>query len=390
MPNLLFCLLFLFYQTADYRIDLGKYYGSQKQDKLNDYVEPDGAGNYRYVFQFKDIWNNVRLSYSDLNNNGSINPATEILHERNYYPFGMEHRGYNTALIGTKNNLKTFQGQEFTEDFGLHTHEWRYRISDPLTGRFWQIDPLAADYPYNSTFAFQENKLGMGVELEGAELFGWQDPVAAAKFSKGMLQAVKDEAVGLAQSTQYIGPSGAASAAFDFAPAANQLSNDFGGTVKAVVNNVIESLQTPEGQGYALGTLALTVLDPSPAGETSAALKTADKVADVASDVSKAASKADFVVTSNGIAIPIPDGAVGPTNPNKGSGMLYQGGSGGKGMSKKTTGVRIMDANGKQGRRVNYMNNAKPTPQTVDPVTGNPISNKDPRGHIPIPIDPNF
>lgn len=59
-------------------------------------------------------------------------------------------------------------------------------------------------------------------------------------------------------------------------------------------------------------------------------------------------------------------------------------------MSNRTTGVRIMDANAKQGRRVNYMNNAKPTPQTVDPMTGKTISNKDPRGHLPIPIDPNF
>jgi hypothetical protein len=32
------------------------------------------------------------------------------------------------------------------------------------------IDPLASQYPHNSLYAFQENKLGMGVELEGAEL----------------------------------------------------------------------------------------------------------------------------------------------------------------------------------------------------------------------------
>ena len=53
-------------------------------------------------------------------------------------------------------------------------------------------------------------------------------------------------------------------------------------------------------------------------------------------------------------------------------------------MDKKVTGVRIMDANKNQGRRVNYTNNAKPTPQTVNPKTGTTISNKDPRGHIPI------
>jgi len=40
----------------------------------------------------------------------------------------------------------------------------------PDLGRFFNIDPLAEKYPYNSTFAFQENKMGMGRELEGLEL----------------------------------------------------------------------------------------------------------------------------------------------------------------------------------------------------------------------------
>ncbi len=60
---------------------------------------------------------------------------------------------------------------------------------------------------------------------------------------------------------------------------------------------------------------------------------------------------------------------------------MYQGGSGGKGMDKRTTGVRIMDAYSNQGRRVNYMNK---NGQTLDPATGRTISNKDPRGHLPL------
>jgi len=136
------------------------------------YVEPDGQGGYNYVYQHKDIWDNVRLTYSDDNNDGSVN-SSEIRMEQNYYPYGLEHRGYNGIIQGIKNNLKTFQGQEFTEDLGLNTHEWKYRVSDPAIGRFWQIDPLAEDYTYNSTYALQENKMGMGVELEGLELVEW-------------------------------------------------------------------------------------------------------------------------------------------------------------------------------------------------------------------------
>ena len=88
----------------------------------------------------------------------------------------------------------------------------------------------------------------------------------------------------------------------------------------------------------------------------------------------------DFVVNEKGEAIPIPDGAQGPVPPKRGTGMSYEGGSGGKGMSDRVEGVRIMDPNKAQGRRVNYMNK---TGQTVDPKKGGTISNSDPRGHLP-------
>ncbi len=140
------------------------------------YLESNGSGGYQYVYQLKDIWGNTRITYADDNNNGSVS-TSEIRREQNYYPFGLQHKGYNIGSYGVKNNLKTYQGQEFTEDFGLNTHEWRYRVSDPATGRFWQIDPLAEDYMYNSTYAFQENKMGMGVELEGLELAKFDTPL---------------------------------------------------------------------------------------------------------------------------------------------------------------------------------------------------------------------
>ena len=94
---------------------------------------------------------------------------------------------------------------------------------------------------------------------------------------------------------------------------------------------------------------------------------------------------ADFVVTSKGEAISVPDGAVGP-NPtiNKSgneAGFEFTDGSGGKGMNSRVDGVRIMDANQNQGRRVNYMNSSR---QTVDPTSGKTISKSDARGHTPV------
>ena len=350
------------------------------------YVEPYGSG-YQYVYQLKDIWGNTRITFADDNNNGSVN-SSEIRREQNFYPFGLEHKGYNGSSYGAKNNLKTYQGQEFTEDLGLNTHEWKYRMSDPAIGRFWQVDPLAEDYVYNSTYAFQENKMGMGRELEGLELYPI-NPIETWKATKGVARAVKDEVVGLANmvwDNSIYNPSMWSKTG----DAITQLATDPQGvvdnavaTVEAIpenVSNAVDGLKAEwnsgtEGKAYTIATAILIIADPSPAGEASAATRTA-KALDNATD---------FVVTPKGTSIAIPNGATGPTNPQRGTGMSYQGGSGGKGMDGKTTGVRIMDANSNQGSRVNYMNR---TGQTVDPATGRTISNKDPKGHIPIDNEP--
>ncbi len=131
------------------------------------YVEPDGSG-YQYVYRLTDIWGNTRITFADDNNNGSVN-SSEIRKERNFYPFGLEHRGYNNSSYGVENNLKTYQKQELNKDLDLNVHEWKYRFGDPAIARFWQVDPLAEDYVYNGVYNFSENDPISGVELEGLE-----------------------------------------------------------------------------------------------------------------------------------------------------------------------------------------------------------------------------
>ena len=82
----------------------------------------------------------------------------------------MVHKGYNELVTTTSIGEQwKYQGQERTFDLGLNTDQWKYRISDPSIGRFWQIDPLAEDYVYNATYAFAENKIIANYELEGLE-----------------------------------------------------------------------------------------------------------------------------------------------------------------------------------------------------------------------------
>jgi hypothetical protein len=46
---------------------------------------------------------------------------------------------------------------------------FKFRMHDPRIGRFLSIDPLEPDYPWNSPYAFSENRVIDGIDLEGAE-----------------------------------------------------------------------------------------------------------------------------------------------------------------------------------------------------------------------------
>ena len=48
-------------------------------------------------------------------------------------------------------------------------HAFEYRMHDTRIGRFWSVDPLAGKFPWNSTYAFAENRVVDGRELEGLE-----------------------------------------------------------------------------------------------------------------------------------------------------------------------------------------------------------------------------
>jgi len=65
-----------------------------------------------------------------------------------------------------------FQGQEKDDEIkgSGNSVNYKYRMHDSRLGRFFAVDPLAAKYPYNSTYAFSENRLIDGVELEGREV----------------------------------------------------------------------------------------------------------------------------------------------------------------------------------------------------------------------------
>jgi RHS repeat-associated protein len=90
------------------------------------------------------------------------------INAQDYYPFGMLMPGRGVSLDEYR---FSFQGQEADDEIKGEGNSvfFKYRVHDPRIGRFLSIDPLAPDYPWNSPYAFSENRVVDGVELEGLE-----------------------------------------------------------------------------------------------------------------------------------------------------------------------------------------------------------------------------
>lgn len=123
---------------------------------------------FEYTYQYKDHLGNIRLSFQDMDGNGSISPETEIKEENHYYPFGLKHKGYNNNQIGRDHKFD-YLGQERHEDLGLNWIEFRYRQSDPSIGRFFGVDPISEEYYSISTYQFAHNNPVWKIEIEGLE-----------------------------------------------------------------------------------------------------------------------------------------------------------------------------------------------------------------------------
>nr|WP_299215038.1 DUF6443 domain-containing protein [uncultured Allomuricauda sp.] len=144
------------------------------------YVTPNGSGGYDYVYQYKDHLGNVRLSYQDGNDNGSVD-VSEIVEESNYYPFGLKHKGYNANISSLGNSTAQrwkYNGMEHDESLGLETYDFGARNYDPALGRWMNIDPLAEqmrrhspyNYAYSNPVAFidPDGMLGQAAYASGA------------------------------------------------------------------------------------------------------------------------------------------------------------------------------------------------------------------------------
>lgn len=73
-----------------------------------------------------------------------------------------------------------FNGQEKDDEIkgAGNSYEFLFRIYDPRLGKFLSTDPLEGEYPWNSPYAFAENRPIDGIDLEGKE---WQNFMSGFK-----------------------------------------------------------------------------------------------------------------------------------------------------------------------------------------------------------------
>ncbi|SHN09457.1 YD repeat-containing protein [Flavobacterium pectinovorum] len=148
----------------------------EDQGEGNEGVASNPLTSYRFVgdknYELSNHLGNVLsvitdrplFAYSD--QTYSFSP--DVLTFSDYYPFGMlvpnRHQDSKEYRYG-------FQGQEKDDELKGEGNSMNYtfRMHDPRIGRFFALDPLANKFSWNSPFAFSENRIMDGVELEGLE-----------------------------------------------------------------------------------------------------------------------------------------------------------------------------------------------------------------------------
>jgi YD repeat-containing protein len=133
-------------------------------------VDTRGETNYELVNHLGNVLATITDKKIPVDNNsdGIIDYyIADIVNVQDYYPGGMTMPGrkYNNG----SQYRYGFQNQEVDKELWSGAISFEYRVEDPRLVRFFSVDPLAANYPHNSPYAFAENRLIDGVELEGLE-----------------------------------------------------------------------------------------------------------------------------------------------------------------------------------------------------------------------------
>jgi len=148
------------------------------------------GGNGRYEYNIRDHLGNTRLTFTDRDNDGTIEVSSdpevnEVLQENHYYPFGMAMDGQWMANPGREDKYQ-YNGKELHDDFGLGWYAYGARFYDPVIARFTGVDPIADRFPWVSTYNYAENEPIANIDLHGLQKLSFQELVTRALEAFGL------------------------------------------------------------------------------------------------------------------------------------------------------------------------------------------------------------
>jgi RHS repeat-associated protein len=137
-------------------------------------VQPQPLTLYTKRYELTDWLGNVRVVITNKKiplQSAPLSYRPDVVSVTDYYAFGSEVRERTYEKVDYDYGFNgQIEDNEVTGINGSHL-AFEYRIYDSRLGKFLSVDPLMTSYPWNSTYAFAENRVIDGVDLEGRE---WQ------------------------------------------------------------------------------------------------------------------------------------------------------------------------------------------------------------------------
>jgi RHS repeat-associated protein len=112
-----------------------------------------------------------------------------------YSPFGVSLDGRTMEDGFYRRGFNGMEKDDEVKGAG-NSVNYEFRMHDPRIGRFFAIDPLASKYPCNSPYAFSENRVIDGVDLEGLEFYYTADGTYLGKIGTSTsIMIVNDKSI---------------------------------------------------------------------------------------------------------------------------------------------------------------------------------------------------
>ncbi len=112
-----------------------------------------------------------------------------ITKEQIFHPFGMIM--LDKSYVAGSDYRYGFNGKEMDSEVKPGLQDYGMRVYDELSGRFWSVDPLFKDFPWNSPYAYAENDVIRSIDLDGLEKVIYTFTYSSNKWSVAKLELTK-------------------------------------------------------------------------------------------------------------------------------------------------------------------------------------------------------